>query len=257
MLAACSDDPAPAELGAGRSSPPVATGTVATAAPSRPATPVVAAASPGATPESANAEVVLPPGLPRIEGEIEAAVRGPDGAIAVTWAVSAPPGEVVAALADAIAEGFELRLDERAPGGGVLAFGGALAGHYLVTAARGETRVELRLDPPPPEPASPAAAVPLPEGYPDAAVPPFPAASVVSVVSEPLDGGRLRYIVTFETSRQPVEVLGFYRDLLVADGWDVSVREAGLDGSGARGAVSLTVAAGARTSAVLKLEWAP
>jgi hypothetical protein len=264
-IAACSDDPVPAELDADRPSPPAATATAATAATSRPATetpsptatPVVTAASPDSTPESAGGEVALPPGLPRVDGEIETAVRGPDGAIAVTWAVSAPPGEVVAALADAIAEGFELLLDERAPGGGVIAFGGALAGHYLVTAVDGETRVELRLDPPPAPSATPTVAVTLPDGYPDGTTPVFPGATVVAATSEPLDGARVHYIVTFETARQPVEVIGFYRDLLAADGWDVSAQDGGLEASEARGTASLTVNAGAPTRGVLRLDWAP
>ncbi len=228
-----------------------------TASPSA-ATPVVAPAPPRATPQSASAEVALPPELPRIQGEVEAASRDRDGAITVTWLVSAAPDEVVAALADAIAASLDLLLDERAPGGGVLAFeGAAVAGHYLVTTAGSETRVELRLDPPPPAAVSPPVAVDLPDGYPGDAVPIFPGATVVSVSTQALDDGRVRYVLVFVTARQPVELLGFYRDLLATAGWLVFVREADLDASAARGAVSLTVTAGALTEAVLLVDWAP
>ncbi len=226
------------------------------------AAPVEPAQTP-ATPAALSEAVRLPAGLPRIQGDVESAVRAQDGSLSVVWVATAPASEVMDSIAHAITEaGFTLALDDRAASGmgGVLAFDGPssngerTAGHYLVTSSATDTRVELRLDPPQPVATSDPRAVPLPSGYPSDDVPIYPGAIVVSArASERPDGGT-RFVVTFETPRQPVEVLGFYRDLLFAAGWELVASSTDLDGASPGGSISLTVVAGARTRAVLLLE---
>ncbi len=216
-----------------------------------------------ATPVALSGSVRLPAGLPRVQGEVESAARAQDGSLAVVWVSTAPASEVMDAIADAItAAGFTLELDDRAASGrgGVLAFDGPspneerIAGHYLVTSSATDTRVELRLDPPRPLATSEPRAVPLPSGYPSDDVPIYPGAVVVSArASERPDGGT-RFVVTFETPRQPVEVLGFYRDLLFVAGWELVTGSTDLAGAGPGGSISLTVVAGPQTRAVLLLE---
>ncbi|MEE8337028.1 MAG: hypothetical protein V3R95_03110 [Dehalococcoidia bacterium] len=248
-LIACSGDAAPVQLAA-----PAATASAAAPAQS---------AAPSATATATPAPVIvdgeslsLPPSLPRIDGVVQSATLAVDGSIAVSWLVDASPGAVVAAIAEAVAARLTLLLDERGSGGGLVVFEGlSVAGHYLVTAAGGDARVELRLDAPPPPATAAALAQPLPVGYPAAAVPVFPGATVVSGSSEALTAQSTRFVLTLETERPPLDVLGFYRDLFESFGWETVVRELELDASGAGGALTLTVTPGARTRAVLRLEW--
>ena len=241
-------------------------GTPSSSTPTVTSTAVVVPAEPAqmaATPVALGGSVRLPARLPRIHGDVESAARAQDGSVAVVWVVTAPASEVMDAIADAITvAGFTLELDDRAASGsgGVLAFDGPslneerIAGHYLVTSSATDTRVELRLDPPRPVATSEPRAVPLPSGYPSDDVPIYHGATVVSArASERSDGGT-RFLVTFETPRQPVEVLGFYRDLLFVAGWELVARPTDLDGAGPGGSISLTVVAGPRTRAVLLLE---
>ena len=181
--------------------------------------------------------------------------------MAAVWVVALPPADVVGALAAAIAAGpLELLLDERGAGGGIVAFEGEaeagrqIAGHYLVTAS-GVTRVELRLDaqqqPPDPAPAS----VPLPPAFPEHAVPLYPGATVVAASAVPLAGAGTRFTVEFVSARAPLEVLGFYRDLLPLEGWELSARPDGLRASAPGGSITLSVNGSTPTRVTLELEW--
>ncbi len=211
------------------------------------------------------ADIALPPELPRIEDEVESAEQFADHSIAVTWRVDADAAVVVQALVDAIIPPLALLIDERGAGGGVVAFEGStgvseevtIAGHYLVTSVDRVTRVELRLDAPVAlaGPGAPSEPVALPDGYPADVVPVFPGAVVTSTSAEALSSDAVRYVIAFETSRQAVEVIGFYRDVLFVAGWQLAVGEGVLDASDARGSMSLTVTGGARTLAVLQLVW--
>lgn len=261
VLIACTGDPAPVPV-----APPAVTATAAaqsaaeavaqsakeTATPS----PVVVAGDGAATGTATGEGLALPSLLPLIDGVVESATEAIDGSIAVSWLVEASPGEVVEALAGALAARMTVLLDERGSGGGLIVFeGGSLAGHYLVTDAGGDARVELRLDAPPAPPMAAAFAQPLPVGYPAEDVPVFPGATVVSGSSEALTARSTRFVVTIETQRPPIDVLGFYRDLFASIGWETVVRELELDASGAGGVLSLTVIPGSRTRAVLLLDW--
>ena len=86
-------------------------------------------------------------------------------------------------------------------------------------------------------------------------MPVFPGATVVSGSSEALTAQSTRFVLTLETERPPLDVLGFYRDLFASIGWETVVRELELDASGAGGALTLTVTPGSRTRAVLRLDW--
>lgn len=241
--AACRDEP-----GAGE----VVSGPASTASP---ASTVAAGTAVSAVVAPSN----LPSELPRIAGRVESAVEAEDGALAVVWAVDAPPGEIVEALAQALAAArLDRVLDERNAGGGILGFEGArLSGHYLVTSHEEQTRVELRLDPPPPPAAAPATAVPLPDGYPEDLLPVYPGAVVTSARAEQRPGGGTRFTVTLQTERHAVEVLGFYRDLLTVDGWLLSAREdgaRGLEAGGPRGSLSIVASEGPRAAAMVVLD---
>lgn len=248
LLAGCFGDDSPADATA--TAPPEA---------GDPPPAIVAPARPDAlTTQPPAGAITLPPLLPRIEGDVESATRSPDGSIAVIWLVPAQPGAVVDLLAGAVAATLTVLLDERTATGGVLAFAGeAATGHYLVTPSESGTRVELRLDPPPLPAAQPSSEAPLPDSFPVERVPIFPGATVVSAIAAELPGGGTRFVVSLETARQPVEVLGFYRDVLTVAGWSLSTREMDLDGTSPDGVISLTATAGARTRVVLLLEWSP
>ena len=212
------------------------------------------------------AGIVLPPELPRIEGEVESAEQFDDCSIAVVWRGDAGAAAVMQALMEAIVAPLALLLDERGAGGGVVAFAGtsdgasegtSIAGHYLVTTVAGVTRVELRLDAPATlaGSAAPSESVALPDAYPADVVPIFPAAVVTSTSAEALSPDVVRYVIAFETPLQAVEVIGFYRDVLSVAGWQLTVDDGVLDAFAAPGVVSLTVSDGVRTRAVLHLDW--
>jgi hypothetical protein len=159
-------------------------------------------------------------------------------------------------LAEAIAASMTVLLDERGSGGGLFVFeGDSLAGHYLVTSAGGDARVELRLDAPRPPAVAAALDQPLPVGYPAEVVASFPGAIAFSGSAEALTGRSTRFVVTMETERAAVDVLGYYADLFASLGWETVVRGLELDASGAAGVASLTVISRPRTRAVLLLDW--
>jgi hypothetical protein len=215
--------------------------------------PVVVAGDGTAT---ATEGVSLPSLLPQIDGVVESATQADDGSIVVNWLVEAPPTEVVSALAEAIAASMTVLLDERGSGGGLIVFeGDALAGHYFVTSVDGDARIELRLDAPRSPSVAAALAQPLPVGYPVEAVPRFPGATVVSGSAEALTERSTRFVVTMETERAAVDVLGYFSDLFASLGWGSTVRGLELDASGAAGVASLTVLSGPLTRAVLLLDW--
>jgi hypothetical protein len=258
-LLGCSDDPAPQPVSiAAVTATPDATSTPRSAAqPSGTPTPSpVVTAGDGTTAAAEGISFALPASLPRIDGVVESATQAADGAIAVSWLVAAAPAQVVSALAETVAEQMTLLLDERGGGGGLIVFASdSLAGHYLVTDADGDARVELRLDPPLSGAAAATPAQPLPVGFPSEKVPLFPGATVVSGSAEELTARSTRFVVTFETDRAAVDVVGYYRDLFASIGWTTVVRGLEPDASGGAGVSSLTVIAGATTRGVLLLDW--
>jgi hypothetical protein len=168
-LFACSGDPAPVQIVA----PDVAATPTAEATPQpavQPAgtptpSPVIVAGDGAATATTGGGGVSLPSLLPRIDGAVQSATQAADGSIVVSWLVDAPPAEVVSALAEVLAASMTVLLDERGSGGGLIVFeADSLAGHYLVTSAGGDARVELRLDAPRPPAVAAALAQPLPVG---------------------------------------------------------------------------------------------
>ena len=264
FAAGCSRDaPAPGAAEPAASAAPATTGEASAGASPADASPAAGAPAPPA------AAATLPAALPRVDGELLSFTAADDGAVVAVWVVTPPAGDVVAALAAAIAAGpLELLLEERALGGGIVAFEGVvegaaeagrrIAGHYLVTVSDG-TRVELRLDPPPPPPDAagvpPPDPVALPAGFPEQAVPLFPGATVVAASAVPLAGTGTRFTVEFVSVRAPAEVLGFYRDLLPLEGWELSERAGGLRASAPAGTITLTVQASSPTRVTLALEW--
>ena len=108
--------------------------------------------------------------------------------------------------------------------GAVLAFSGERSGHFLVARSTEQgTRVELTLEPPEAAVVPTGTAVALPAGYPVDVLPLFPGATVTSGGVNTLDEGGRRFELELQSDRAAVEVLGFYADLLEADGWTVTL----------------------------------
>jgi hypothetical protein len=151
-----------------------------------------------------------------------------DGSMAWRWLVPVSSAERVAEdLAARIEDSpeFALTAVEITSRGAIVAFAGERSGHFLVTRSTEQgTPVELVVDAPVAEmPAPTSVSVPLPEGYPADVLPVFPGATITSAEADMLDGTTRRFALELETDRAAVEVLGFYADVLTADGWDIEV----------------------------------
>ena len=110
----------------------------------------------------------VPPALPLPASQPDAIDVANGLGTTITWLLpDDDPGELAESLARRVvaARGVELRLAELGAGGGIIVFGAAVDGHYLVTAgANGGARVELHLDPPAGQSRRLGTSAPLPAG---------------------------------------------------------------------------------------------
>ncbi len=242
LLAACRGGPQDVQVQPGSATPP-------------------AVSSPLDTPPSGSLALPVPPALPLPASQPDAIDVADGLATTVTWLLpDDDPGKLAESLAQRVvaAPGVELRLAELGAGGGIIVFGAAVDGHYLVTAgANGGARVELHLDPPAGESRRLGAAVALPAGYPVDAVPIYPGAVVVEAREAPLADDLTRFELVLETRRAAVEATGFYADHLVASGWTVDAASNSLEAT--RGRASVSVVVTGEQPAVLRIviEWPP
>ena len=224
------------------------------------ATPPAVSSPLDATPSRTFAPPV-PPLLPLPASQPDAIDVADGLTTTVTWLLpDDDPGELAESLAQRIvaAPGVELQLAELGAGGGIIVFGAAVDGHYLVTAgANGGARVELHLDAPAAESRQLRAAVALPAGYPVDAVPIYPGAVVVEARESPLADGLTRFELVLETRRAPVEATGFYADHLLASGWALEAGSDSLQATRGRASVSLVAAGEQPTVLRMTIEWPP
>jgi hypothetical protein len=104
-------------------------------------------------------------------------------------------------------------------------------------------RVELRVDPRPSLDAPAASTLPEPPpGFMTDLAPLFPGATASQGRVDPAPaGGMARSEVLLTTSRQPIEVLGFYADHLQLSGWSVRLTPDALEARSSDGRATVTV----------------